>query len=310
MPRPGSTAGHGCGHHLFGAASAAACLALAEQIKAGTLKGTLRFYGCPAEEGAAPRRSWSAPTCSTTATPCCTGTRRARTRPATSPARRGSPPSSGSTGRARTPPAAPEAGRSALDAVELTNHAAELLREHTPDFTRIHHVITAGGEAPNVVPDFAEVSYYIRHPQGRGRARALYARLVKCAEAGALATETRLETQYLGGIVEIVPNQALGRVARMNLERLNDLSYDAHEAEFAGRDPQDAGRDAPAAAAGEPVARGRSHRAASARARPTWATSRGSCRRPGSRRPAGCRAPRRTRGRRSRPEARPSAARG
>ena len=61
--------------------------------------------------------------------------------------------------------AAPEAGRSALDAVELTNHAAELLREHTPDFTRIHHVITAGGEAPNVVPDFAEVFYYIRHPK-------------------------------------------------------------------------------------------------------------------------------------------------
>ena len=79
--------------------------------------------------------------------------------------------------------AAPEKGRSALDAVELTNHAAEQLREHTPDFTRIHHVITAGGEAPNVVPDFAEVFYYIRHSRA-DVVQTLYPRLVKCAEAG------------------------------------------------------------------------------------------------------------------------------
>jgi aminobenzoyl-glutamate utilization protein B len=128
--------------------------------------------------------------------------------------------------------AAPEAGRSALDAVELTNHAAELLREHAPDFTRIHHVISAGGEAPNVVPDFSEVFYYIRHPRSEV-VQKLYARLLKCAEAGALATETHLETQYLGGILEIVPNETLGRIARTNLSRLNDLQYDDPEAEFA-----------------------------------------------------------------------------
>ena len=69
--------------------------------------------------------------------------------------------------------AAPELGRSALDAIELTNHAAELLREHTPDFTRIHHVVTAGGSAPNVVPDFGEVFYYIRHPRSQVVADAL-----------------------------------------------------------------------------------------------------------------------------------------
>jgi aminobenzoyl-glutamate utilization protein B len=230
--RAGVTAGHACGHHLFGTASAAACLALAEQVKAGRIKGTLRFYGCPAEEGGSAKAFMV----------------RAHLFDACDAVLHWHPSSENATGdvssQARIAAkfrfhgisahaaGAPEAGRSALDAVELTNHAAELLREHTPDYTRIHHVITAGGEAPNVVPDFAEVSYYIRHPRAEV-VQGLYARLVKCAEAGALATETRLETQYLGGIVEIVPNQALGRIARANLERFNDLKYDAHEAEFA-----------------------------------------------------------------------------
>ncbi len=257
-PATGITAGHACGHHLFGTASAAACLALAEPIKAGTLKGTLRFYGCPAEEGGSAKafmvRAHLFDDCDAVlhwhpSSENATGDVSSQARIAAKFRFHGI--SSHAAG-------APEAGRSALDAVELTNYAAELLREHTPDYTRIHHVITAGGEAPNVVPDFAEVSYYIRHPKAEV-VKGLYARLVKCAEAGALATETRLETQYLGGIVEIVPNPVLGRVARMNLERFNDISYDAHEAEFAAADPQDPRRDAPAAVAGDPVSRGRSH---------------------------------------------------
>jgi aminobenzoyl-glutamate utilization protein B len=231
-PRSGVTAGHGCGHHLFGTASAAACLALAEPIQTGRLKGTLRFYGCPAEEGGSAKafmvRAHLFDDCDAVlhwhpSSENATGEVSSQARIAAKFRYHGI--SAHAAG-------APEAGRSALDAVELTDHAAELLREHTPEYTRIHHVITAGGEAPNVVPDFAEVSYYIRHPRAEV-VQGLYARLVKCAEAGALATETRLETQYLGGIVEIVPNQALGRVARANLERYNDLSYDAHEAAFA-----------------------------------------------------------------------------
>jgi aminobenzoyl-glutamate utilization protein B len=230
--RDGVTAGHGCGHHLFGTASAAACLALAEQVKAGTLKGTLRFYGCPAEEGGSAKafmvREHLFDDCDAVlhwhpSSENATGDSSSQARIAAKFRFHGTSAHAA---------ASPEAGRSSLDAVELTNHAAELLREHTPDYTRIHHVITAGGEAPNVVPDFAEVSYYIRHPKAE-IVKGLYARLVKCAEAGALATETRLETQYLGGIVEIVPNQSIGQVARRNLERLDDLGYDAHESEFA-----------------------------------------------------------------------------
>jgi aminobenzoyl-glutamate utilization protein B len=234
QPRPGITAGHACGHHLFGVASATASLALGEQIKAGAVKGTLRFYGCPAEEGGSAKAfmvrahlfddcdavlHWHPSSQNSAASDSSQARIAAKFR---------------FHGTSSHAAGSPEAGRSALDAVELTNHAAELLREHTPDFTRIHHIVTAGGNAPNVVPDFAEAFYYIRHPSSR-IVQKLYPRLLKCAEAGALATETRLETQYLGGILEILPNDTLGRVARANLVRLNDLSYDRDETEFAAK---------------------------------------------------------------------------
>jgi aminobenzoyl-glutamate utilization protein B len=230
--RPGATYGHACGHHLFGVASASAAIALAEQLRAGKITGTLRYYGCPAEEGGSAKAfmvreglfgdcdavlHWH--------------------------------PSSGNTvgdvssqariavkfrfhGKSAHAAVSPEQGRSALDAVELTNHAAELLREHTPDFTRIHHVITAGGSAPNIVPEFSEVFYYVRHPRAKV-VRDLYVRLCKCAEGGALATETKLETEYLGGIMEIVPNETLSQVVKQHLETLNDLQYSETETSFA-----------------------------------------------------------------------------
>ena len=137
-------------------------------------------------------------------------------------------------GKAAHAAGAPELGRSALDAVELTNFAAQLLREHTPDGTRIHHVITAGGGAPNVVPEFAEVYYYIRHPKS-DVVRELYARLVKCAQAGALATETKLEINFQGGIVEILPNNVLADITLRNLRGLNTLQWNDDEVKFAAR---------------------------------------------------------------------------
>jgi aminobenzoyl-glutamate utilization protein B len=116
----------------------------------------------------------------------------------------------------------------------LTIHAVELLREHTPDGTRLHHTVTAGGGAPNVVPEFAEGFFYVRHPKAEVAAK-LYPRLKKCAEAGALATETKLEVVPLGGTRELLPNDTLARVAKANLTALNDLKYDADELKFALR---------------------------------------------------------------------------
>ena len=234
MPRGRAAYGHGCGHHLFGAASASAAIAVAEQIKSKKLKGTVRFYGCPAEEGGSGKAfmvraglfadcdaalHWHPSTRNTAGDSSCLSRVAVKFQ---------------FRGQSAHAAGSPEQGRSALDALELTCHASELMREHTPDMTRIHHVITSGGGAPNVVPDFAEVFFYIRHPKAEV-VRELYPRLVKCAQAGALATETKLEELYLGGTMELLPNNRLAEVAFANLRQLNDLKYDAAQYEFAQR---------------------------------------------------------------------------
>jgi aminobenzoyl-glutamate utilization protein B len=230
----GSGYGQACGHHLFGVASATAAMAIAEQIKAGNIKGTVRFYGCPAEEGGAAKvfmardglfkdcdvcLHWHPGSRNTAGDNSCLARIAVKFR---------------FHGKASHASGAPERGRSALDALVLTMHAVELLREHTPDFTRLHHTVTSGGGAPNVVPEFAEGFFYVRHPSSE-TVRELYPRLLKCAQGGALATETKLEVVNLGGTMELLPNDTLARVTRENLTKLNDLKYDADEMKFAVR---------------------------------------------------------------------------
>ena len=84
------------------------------------------------------------------------------------------------------------------------------------------------------MPDFCEVFYYIRHPKAEV-VRKLYPRLVKCAKAGALATETDLEVAYLGGTMELLPNNTLAKIAKANLTELNDLEYNEEQIQFATR---------------------------------------------------------------------------
>jgi aminobenzoyl-glutamate utilization protein B len=215
-----------------GSASALAAIAVKERIAAGEIKGTVRFYGCPAEEGGSAKvfmvRDGLFKDCAAVlhwhpGSQNSAGDRSSLARMAVK---------FRFHGKSAHAAGAPEQGRSALDAVELTNFAAQLLREHTPDFTRIHHIITAGGGAPNVVPDFAEVYYYIRHPKGMV-VGDLYKRLVKCAEAGALGTETKLEIKFEGGIREILPNNALAQVTMKNLKELNDLAFTPEDIQFA-----------------------------------------------------------------------------
>lgn len=155
-------------------------------------------------------------------------------------------------GKAAHAAGAPQQGRSALDAVELTAHAAELLREHTPDFTRIHHVITAGGDAPNIVPEFAETYFYVRHPES-AVVRGVYGRLERCARGAELATETKLEVEYLGGTLELVPNSALAQVVLGNLKALNDLDFTPDERQFALKIQQTLEEPKPLESVGEVV---------------------------------------------------------
>lgn len=229
---PNQKAGHACGHHLFGTASAAAAIEVKNWLIANKKQGTIRFYGTPAEEGGSGKvymvrdglfkdvdvvLHWH-PGNGNGASP------------ANSLANK--------TGKFRFygvashASAAPEKGRSALDGVEAMNDMVNMMREHVSQPTRIHYVITRGGEAPNVVPAFAEVYYYVRHPN-RSEVKNTWERIVKAANGAAMGTETRVEVEITGGVYDMLPNESLAKVMDKNLREVGGFNYTAQEREFA-----------------------------------------------------------------------------
>src|SRR6185503_18912329 len=126
----------------------------------------------------------------------------------------------------------PQEGRSALDGVEAMNAMVNLMREHIPSDARIHYVITRGGEAPNVVPDFAEVYYMARHADIRVL-DDVWSRVQKAAEGAALGTGTRVEHEVISAVYNMLPNEPLARLALANLQKVGGLAYTSDERAFA-----------------------------------------------------------------------------
>lgn len=231
-PREAGAPGHGCGHNLLGVGSAFAAVAVKEFLAEKKMPGTIRFYGTPAEEGGGGKiymaRAGAFNDCDAVLT--------------WHPGDKNIASKSSSLanvyakfrfyGKAAHAAGAPDKGRSALDAVLLMNHAVEMLREHVPESTRIHYIITHGGSAPNVVPDFAEAYYGARHPD-ISILDGIWARIQKCAEAGALATETRMETEIIASYYNVLPNDALTALLDRSLRRVGGIHYSPEEEAFA-----------------------------------------------------------------------------
>jgi aminobenzoyl-glutamate utilization protein B len=243
-PRPGTEAGHACGHHLFGAGSTAAAIAVKQWLETSRTRGTIRLYGTPAEEGGAGKvymvraglfgdvdavLHWHP------------GSRNAASPSASLANKSAKFRFHGVSAHAA---AAPERGRSALDGVEAMNHMVNLMREHVPQETRIHYVITAGGSAPNVIPDFAEVFYYVRHPDPK-QVQEIFERVTKAAEGAALGTGTRVEHEVIHGIYAMLPNVTIAQLMHTNLERVGGVGYDAAETRFAEQLRRTLPEDAP-----------------------------------------------------------------
>jgi len=125
----------------------------------------------------------------------------------------------------------PEKGRSALDGVEAMDDMANMMREHVPQETRIHYVITQGGKAPNVVPEFAEVFYYVRNPK-RDLVVSIFDRLVNTAKGAALGTDTKVDYEIIGGTHELLINKTLAENMQLNLQKVGGVTYTASEIEF------------------------------------------------------------------------------
>lgn len=224
--------GHACGHHLFGVGSAAASIAVAEWLTKTKTTGTIRFFGTPAEEGGGGKTymvkaglfdnvdavlHWHPSNNNSANASSSLANKSAKFR------------FYGSSAHAA---GAPWFGRSALDGVESMNYMVNMMREHIPVESRIHYVITEGGQAPNVVPAFAEVFYYCRHPE-MDMVKQNFEWIVKAAEGAALGTQTRMEYEVIHGLYNVKPNETLSKVMYKNLNLIGGYEYTAEERVFA-----------------------------------------------------------------------------
>jgi aminobenzoyl-glutamate utilization protein B len=234
-PIPGEGNGHGCGHNLLGAGALLAATAVKDFLAAKGLPGRVRYYGCPAEEGGAAKGfmaraglfddvdiaiSWHPGAFAAVNEPLSLANTRIDFT---------------FHGRASHAAAAPHLGRSALDAVELMNVGVNYLREHVPPESRIHYAyLDAGGVAPNVVQARAKVRYLIRAANVADLNR-LGERVRKVAEGAALMTETRVETQVVSAVSNLVGNRVLEQAMQAALDRLGPPPFDAADEALAAR---------------------------------------------------------------------------
>ncbi|SED10939.1 aminobenzoyl-glutamate utilization protein B [Rhizobiales bacterium GAS191] len=236
-PRPveANGNGHGCGHNLLGSASMLAATAVKDYLAANGIKGRVRYYGCPAEEGGAAKGfmvrsgafkdvdiaiSWHPASFSgVNEAESLANTRIDFT----------------FSGRASHAAAAPHLGRSALDAVELMNVGVNYMREHMPDGARVHYaMLDGGGVAPNVVQARAKVRYLIRAAD-LAQLTPLVGRVRKIAEGAALMTETTVETRVVSAVSNLLGNAPLERLMHDNFLRLGPPDFDEEDRALAAK---------------------------------------------------------------------------
>jgi aminobenzoyl-glutamate utilization protein B len=234
-PVPGDGNGHACGHNLLGAASLLAATAVKDYLAANGLKGRVRYYGCPAEEGGAAKGfmaraglfddvdiaiSWHPASFAGVNEPVSLANTRIDFT---------------FHGRASHAAASPHLGRSALDAVELMSVGVNYLREHIPSESRIHYAyLDAGGVAPNVVQAKAKVRYLIRAADVASL-KPLVERVRKIADGAALMTGTSVETMVISAVSNLLGNDPLEKLMQDNLDRLGPPPFDAADREAAAK---------------------------------------------------------------------------
>lgn len=225
--------GHGCGHNLLGVGSLAAAIAIKDYLKEHNLQGTVKYFGCPAEESGYGKSfmardglfkeidlalSWHPSTANAVMHVASNAVIHATFK---------------FKGRSAHAGAAPHLGRSALDAVELMNVGVNYMREHMVDEARIHYAVTnTGGVAPNVVQAEAEVTYLIRAPKPY-QVKSLYERVVDCAKGASLMTQTKVDVQIEGSCHNLIPNMTLEKIMHQHMQELGFPEITYEEVEFA-----------------------------------------------------------------------------
>ena len=224
--------GHGCGHNLLGSAAIGTAIALKRLMMEYHLPGTLRVYGCAAEETEGAKiymareglfndldavLHWHPGADAAVSHHRSAAVNSLRIE---------------FFGKAAHAGGAPWLGRSAVHAAELCAHGINLMREHVEPTARIHYIFEKGGEAPNVVPDYARIRLYVRDID-RAHVEASTTWLKQITEGAALATQTRVQTLVYAGMYDLLPNSPLAERMQSHLERISVPSYTEEEQDFA-----------------------------------------------------------------------------
>jgi aminobenzoyl-glutamate utilization protein B len=224
--------GHGCGHNIHGTSGMAGAIAMRYVMEKKGLKGTVKFFGTPAEESAS-GKVWMVRDGVFDGVDAVLSHHPGSMNYASL----ASSLANNSVkfifhGKTSHAAGSPEQGRSALDAVELMNIGVNFLREHIIEEARVHYVIEEGGGQPNVVPDYARSWYLIRAPE-RTQVEHIYERVLKIAKGAALMTETEMEVEFLKAIYNKIPNKVLSEVVTRNMRGIGVPEYTDEEIEWA-----------------------------------------------------------------------------
>jgi aminobenzoyl-glutamate utilization protein B len=234
-PLPGDGMGHGCGHNLLGSASLLAATAVKDWLAANNLKGRVRYYGCPAEEGGAAKSFMVRAGCFKDVDIAISWHPAAFTGVNDAMSLANTRIDFEFTGRASHAAATPHLGRSALDAVELMNVGVNYMREHMPSDARIHYaMLDGGGVAPNVVQAKAKVRYAIRARE-LPELWPLIERVKKVAQGAALMTETQVEFKVISAVSNLLGNSPLEKTMHDAMMRLGPPAFDEEDRALAAQ---------------------------------------------------------------------------
>jgi len=224
--------GHGCGHNIYGTSGMAAAIATKEVMEKHKIKGTIKFFGCPAEENFSGKVfmvrdgyfddvdaviSHHPNSMNYVTLESCLAVNSVKFH---------------FYGKASHAGGSPEHGRSALDAVELMNMGVNYLREHVIQDARIHYVIEKGGDQPNIVPPYARSWYYVRAPE-RDQVEFIYNWIIDIARGAAIMTKTEVKVEFCEGVYNYVPNRTIGELVVKNMREIGLPKYSAEDWKFA-----------------------------------------------------------------------------
>jgi aminobenzoyl-glutamate utilization protein B len=224
--------GHGCGHNIHGTSGMSAAISAKEAIEKHNREGTIKFFGCPAEENFSGKvfmvrdGYFSDVDAVISHHPSTMNEASLLSSLAINSVK------FHFYGKASHAGASPEQGRSALDAVELMNTGVNYLREHVMQDARIHYIIEKGGDQPNIVPAYARSWYYVRAPE-RDQMEFIYNWILEIAKGAATMTKTEAKTEFLEGIYNVIPNRTISELIVKNMREIGLPKHNDETLKFA-----------------------------------------------------------------------------